>query len=113
MLNLNIVSKIVYTITFLTLFVEFFFPNFDHYFKRSEITFFYSIIFLTILVLEFYKRYGFSLHSFRILYFAFFAVAFFIKIIMEINWFPLNISLVIFTIITAATEIRFKMKKRY
>jgi hypothetical protein len=112
MLNLNIVSKIVYTITFLTLFVEFFFPNFGHYFKRSEITFFYSLLFLAILVLEFYKRYGFSLHSFRILYFAFFAIAFFIKIIMEINWLPLNISLVIFTIITAATEIRFKMKKR-
>jgi hypothetical protein len=111
MLNLNIVSKIAYTITFLTMFVEFFFSDFGNYFKRSEITFFYSLLFLAIVVIEFYKRKGFSLHSFRILYFAFFAIAFFIKIMMEINWFPLNISLVIFTIIIAATEIRFKLKK--
>ncbi len=111
MQNLNIVSKIVYTITFLSLFVEFFFSDFGNYFKRSEITFFYSLLFLAIVVIEFYKRYGFRLHSFRILYLAFFAIAFFTKILMEINWFPLNISLVIFTIIIAATEIRFKLKK--
>ena len=104
MQNLNKVSKIVYTITFLTLFVEFFFPNFGNYVKRTESIYYDSLLLLVIVVLEFYKRNGFSIHSFRILYFVFFAVSFFIKIILEINLYMLNISVVIFTIVILLTK---------
>lgn len=110
MQNLNKVSKIVYTITFLTLFVEFFFPNFGNYVKRTESIYYDSLLLLVIVVLEFYKRNGFSIHSFRILYFVFFAVSFFIKIILEINLYMLNISVVIFTIVILVTERSIKKK---
>ena len=107
MQNFNNVSKIVYSITFLSLLIEFFLPNFGNYLKRNEITFYYSLLFLVIVALEFYKRNGFNIYSFRILYFVFFSVSFFIKIIMEINLYTLNISFVIFTIIILVAEIKY------